>query len=102
MSSSSDTNDDDDDDDRATLDERTAMKALRLFVKSALEESRAGSGANRARYYELLDACESFHAADADGGNAADATALLDALAAHAAVFDDRAQRRWWIRRSGR
>lgn len=91
MSSSSDTNDDDDDDDdRATLDERTAMKALRLFVKSALEESRAGSGANRARYYELLDACESFHAVDADGGNAADATALLDALAAHAAVFDDR------------
>ena len=91
MSSSDD--DDDDDDDGTTLDERTAMKALRLFVKSALEESRASNGANRARYYELLDACESFHVVgdDANDGNAADATALLEALAAHAAVFDDRA-----------
>lgn len=80
--------DTDDDDDASTLDERTAVKALRLFVKSALDESRSNSGP-RGRYYELMDACTS--ALDARGGAAADATALLDALASHAAAFDVRA-----------
>ena len=73
----------------ATLDETTALKALRLFVRSALDDSkRGGTSAHRGRYYELLDAVEATYRSDAV---TADGRALMEAMCSHAAAFDERA-----------
>ena len=78
-----------DDEATATLDETTALKALRLFVRSALDESkRGGTTAHRGRYYELLDAVEATYRNDEV---TADGRALMEAMCSHAAAFDERA-----------
>lgn len=80
---------DDEEETTATLDETTALKALRLFVRSALDDSkRGGTSAHRGRYYELLDAVEATYRSDAV---TADGRALMEAMCSHAAAFDERA-----------
>ena len=69
------------DDPECVYDDATARDALRLFVERALDEHRGG--ANRARYYELLDATRASARGEDDG-----AVALVDALGKCATLID--------------